>query len=556
MSNDEWSVGPDSSPVAPSAEERHVPLVIRVACAQLAARTIQESERALAEALEAIEEAARTGADLVVLPECTYPAYVLAPVDPRPRLRPDEEIRQVFAAAAASHKISVAVGLAERYGGRGRTARNVALLFDRHGNERLRVAKQFLWDFDQSWFAPGSPIEPTAALGGSIGMLVCADARMPEIARGLSLHGARLILDPTAWVTTGRDPDRLSNPQPEFLMSIRALENGTWIAAADKVGVERDAVVYAGRSGIFAPDGSTAAMAGSSEPEVVRADVDLRAATGPPVSRRPDLYRLLTAPIQTTPVYGRIATPVEPHKAVARVAIYQAGELETSEAFERRTASEHGLHNALGIDLAFGMIATHEGAHNAEPRLSPAPDRAWAVGQVDRRGTVVRLDVLTHAHTLTAMPTHGELVDTTDQLDERTIDLDRIRVGVMVGAEGLVPEVGRVLTLLGAELVLWAADRTSPLALNVARARALENRVYVAVIGVDEAGAALSALLDPDGAVAAIGLRGRDQMVTGYVRVPAARQKLMASGTDVILGRRPETYASLVVVPAEVATGR
>jgi predicted amidohydrolase len=542
-------VGPDLSPVT-SSHEGHL---IRVACAQLAARSIQESERALAEALEAINEAARSGADLVVLPECTYPAYVLAPVEPPPTLRPDEEIRQVFADAAESHQLSVAVGLAEGYGGRGRASRNVALLFDQHGNERMRVAKQFLWDFDRSWFAPGSPTEPTAALGGSIGMLVCADARMPEIARALSLHGARLILDPTAWVATGRDLDRLSNPQPEFLMSIRALENGTWIAAADKVGVERDAVVYTGRSGVFAPDGSTAAMAGSSEPEVVWADVDLSAASGPPVPRRPDLYRLLTAPIQATPVYSRIDTPVEPRKAVARVAIYQRGELETSNAFERRMASDHSLHKALGIDLAFGLVSTHR--DSAETPLTPVPDQAWAVGHVDRRGTVLRVDVLTHARTLTARATHAESMDTDENLEERTIDLDRIRVGVMMGAEGLVPEVARVLTLLGSELVLWAADETSPLALNVARTRALENRVYVAVTGVDEAGDALAALLDPDGAVAAIGLRGRDQVVTGYVRVPAARQKLMASATDVILGRRPETYAGLVAVPAEVAIG-
>lgn len=555
MANDAWSVSPGSS-----AEGSHGggggSSVMRVACAQLAARSIQESERTLAEAVEAIGEAARTGADLVVLPECTYPAYVLAPVEQPPKLRPDEEVRQLFADAADRHQIAVAVGLAEGYGDRGRTARNVALLFDRHGNERLRVAKQFLWDFDRSWFVPGVPTEPTAALGNSIGMLVCADVRMPEIARGLSVHGARLILDPTAWVTTGREPDRLNNPQPEFLMSIRALENGTWIAAADKVGVERDTVVYAGRSGIFAPDGSVAAMAGPSEPEVVSAEVNLDAAAGPPVPRRPNLYRLLAAPIETTPVSSRIDTPVEPRKAVARVAIHQRGELETLEAFQRRMASDDPLHRALGIDLAFGVVRPERDAHSSESKLTPGTDQAWAVGQVDGEGTALRLDVVTATRTLTATATHGENGDTNDQLDDRTVDLDQIRVGVMVGAEGLVPEVARVLMLLGAELVLWAADETSPSALDVARARALENRVYVAVIGMDEEGDALSALLDPDGAVAAIGLRGRDQMVTGYVRVPAARQKLMASGTDVILGRRPETYAGLVSVPAEIAMGR
>jgi predicted amidohydrolase len=555
MSSDSSSARTDSSADLASGQAASGTSVIRVASAQLPARSIQESDRALAEALEAIAEAARAGADLVVLPECTYPAYVLAAVEPPPRLRPDDEIRQVFADAAERQQIFVAVGLAEGYGGRRDAARNVALLFDRDGNERLRVAKQFLWDFDRNWFAAGTPTEPTAALGGSIGMLVCADARMPEIARGLTVRGARLILDPTAWVTTGRDPDRLSNPQPEFLMSIRALENGTWIAAANKVGVERDAVVYAGRSSIFAPDASVVVMAAANDPEVISADVDLSAASGPPVARRPNLYRLLAAPIQTTPVFSRIDTPVVPREAVARVAVYQRGELESFEAFQGRMVADDPVHRALGIDLAFGLTRAQGEAHSAETERAPGLDQAWAVGQVDDRGAVLRVDVITATRTLTAIATHGHSVHKGEQLDDRTIDLDRIRVGVLAGAEGLVPEVARVLTLLGAELVLWAPDASSPLALNVARARALENRVYVAVIGNDERGDAVAALLDPEGGVAAIGVRGRDQMVTGYVSVPSARQKLMASGTDVILGRYPETYACLVGAPAEIAVG-
>lgn len=45
---------------------------MRIACVQLAARDVEESGRALDEALAAAGEAARE-ADLVVLPEATYP---------------------------------------------------------------------------------------------------------------------------------------------------------------------------------------------------------------------------------------------------------------------------------------------------------------------------------------------------------------------------------------------------------------------------------------------------------------------------------------------------
>lgn len=51
-------------------------MIARIACVQVAARDAEDSEAALAEALEMAAEAA-SRADLVVLPEATYPGYVL-----------------------------------------------------------------------------------------------------------------------------------------------------------------------------------------------------------------------------------------------------------------------------------------------------------------------------------------------------------------------------------------------------------------------------------------------------------------------------------------------
>lgn len=49
---------------------------MRIACVQLRAREAEEADHALEEALVAADQAARE-ADLVVLPEATYPGYVL-----------------------------------------------------------------------------------------------------------------------------------------------------------------------------------------------------------------------------------------------------------------------------------------------------------------------------------------------------------------------------------------------------------------------------------------------------------------------------------------------
>jgi predicted amidohydrolase len=168
------------------------------------------------------------------------------------------------------------------------------------------------------------------------------------------------------------------------------------------------------------------------------------------------------------------------------------------------------------------------------------------IGVVGGDGRIARLHVCADGLLHTAARTHGSDADTAGALDGRTTDIGPLRVGAMVGPEGLVPEVARVLTLAGSELLFWAADSDTPRALEVARVRALENRVWTGLLAPGRpAGDAIAALIDPDGRVIAIGLRDGDHLVTGVVDVAAARLKEMTPGTDVLQGRQPETYAIL-----------
>ncbi|RMF73079.1 MAG: hypothetical protein D6744_16100, partial [Planctomycetota bacterium] len=79
--------------------------------------------------------------------------------------------------------------------------------------------------------------EPFETEFGRVGIMICADARMPEIPATLVARGARLLLQPTAWVNAGDGPN-LWNPQPDFLIPTRAAEFGVPVAAADKWGRE------------------------------------------------------------------------------------------------------------------------------------------------------------------------------------------------------------------------------------------------------------------------------------------------------------------------------
>jgi predicted amidohydrolase len=119
------------------------------------------------------------------------------------------------------------------------------------------------------------------------------------------------------------------------------------------------------------------------------------------------------------------------------------------------------------------------------------------------------------------------------------------RVVLVLGAEGLVPEAMRCLMLEGADLLLWLTGDLGFDLLPLARCRADENRVHVAVAGppVPESGALM---VSTTGQVLASSLAAREMAVSAQVNRALARWKDMAPGTNVILDRQPETYGALV----------
>ena len=162
------------------------------------------------------------------------------------------------------------------------TATRVQLgLFDRPDGEVIgRYSKTFLWHFDSKWFAAGDEYRVFDTPLGRIGILICADGRLPEIARVLALKGAEIIVDPTNWVTTGKDLESLRNAQPDWIIPTRALENGVWFLCANKVGWEAESVVYCGQSLVASPDGAVQVKGSSGSPEIITATVDVTRDSG------------------------------------------------------------------------------------------------------------------------------------------------------------------------------------------------------------------------------------------------------------------------------------
>ncbi|MBV9719883.1 MAG: carbon-nitrogen hydrolase family protein [Candidatus Eremiobacteraeota bacterium] len=235
---------------------------LRVAAMQLRAHDRRDFPRVCELIADDVQRVA-SHADLIVLPEATFPAYVIgnAAIDMRAVETALERLRRI----ASATRTVIVVGAAAANG----AVRNAAFVIDADGSLAGRTDKLFLWHFDRRWFSPGERIEPIATAVGVLGVLICADGRLPTIARHLVDRGAAALVMPTAWVTSGRDPHRLENAQADLLGRVRAYENRVPFVAANKCGSELGMVAYCGKSQIVNPQGEIVAIAGEREPETL-----------------------------------------------------------------------------------------------------------------------------------------------------------------------------------------------------------------------------------------------------------------------------------------------
>jgi deaminated glutathione amidase len=126
--------------------------------------------------------------------------------------------------------------------------------------------------------------------GIELGLSICYDLRFPELYRILAVRGARIIALPAAFtLATTRDHWRT-------LVRARAIENQTFMIAANQIGEHPAGQQSGGRSMIVDPWGVVLAEAQDREGHIV-AELDLerqreiRASLPSLANRRPEAYR-------------------------------------------------------------------------------------------------------------------------------------------------------------------------------------------------------------------------------------------------------------------------
>jgi predicted amidohydrolase len=267
---------------------------MKIACLQL--NTQEDKAANVTAAVQLVEEAAASGARLVVLPETwTYKGRIAGlaaasePVDGRSN--------SVLAGLAREHRIYVLAGsiyertpFPDRYG-------NASVLIDPRGKQIAFYRKIHLFDAvageavyrESDHLESGDELVTAEVDDLTVGLSICYDLRFPELYRALALKGARLLLVPSAFTAhTGA-------AHWEVLLRARAIENGCFVAGANQWGPHAPDRDCYGHSMIVDPWGTVLAEAddgiGLCLAELDLAAIDSVRGQIPALShRRPELY--------------------------------------------------------------------------------------------------------------------------------------------------------------------------------------------------------------------------------------------------------------------------
>jgi N-carbamoylputrescine amidase len=268
-------------------KKKTVPWKFSIGVVQMAISTkSKENEK---KALAFIQKAAKQGAQVICLPELFRTQYFcqrenaaffdLAEAIPGPTTK-------LFSAVAKKHKIALVVPVFER-----RAAGvyyNSAVMIDADGAMLGVYRKMHIPDdpayYEKFYFAPGDlGFKAFDTNYGRIGTLICWDQWYPEAARLTSLLGAAVLFYPTAIGWHPAEKAIHGATQLSAWQTVQrghAVANGVYVAAANRIGLEKPApdaagIEFWGSSFIADPQGMLLAEASADKEEVLLAEIDL-----------------------------------------------------------------------------------------------------------------------------------------------------------------------------------------------------------------------------------------------------------------------------------------
>ena len=249
---------------------------MRVTCAQYALHD-GDPDTNIKRSIAAILDAARAGADLVILPElansgCSLPSREFA-LDLAEEAGSSKDFKgptlRAWQTAAEETGLFIVGGFLEREGD---LVYNSAAIVG-PDNFLGRYRKTHLWDTEKLLYEPGRELPVFETPLCNIGVLVCYDAWFPEAVRTLALRGADLLCIPANapddWVPGHQRRGGLTMLNAHCIANANA--NRLLVACANRV---EDG--YLGRSCIIDTTGGVLAFGSATKEELVTAEVDVQ----------------------------------------------------------------------------------------------------------------------------------------------------------------------------------------------------------------------------------------------------------------------------------------
>ncbi|MCI0463984.1 MAG: carbon-nitrogen hydrolase [Gemmataceae bacterium] len=260
----------------------------------------------LARAVERVAEAARRGAQVVVLPELFLGPYFCQRKDDRTAFDLAEPVpgptTQALGAAASKHGVVLVGGSVFEETASGDYF-NTAPVFGPDGSllgayRKSHIPEDALYH-EQHYFAPGDTgVRVFDTPWGRIAPLICFDQWFPEAARLAALGRAEILIYPTAigLIDEVIEPNITGDWEQMWRNAQlgHAAANNVFVATVNRVGRE-GAIAFWGGSFVADPSSALLVKAGAEE-EIVLARCDLnrvqalQEAWGFLRNRRPDLY--------------------------------------------------------------------------------------------------------------------------------------------------------------------------------------------------------------------------------------------------------------------------
>jgi N-carbamoylputrescine amidase len=263
-----------------------------------------------------VEAEAEAGSELIAFPETANIGYITPitvgePVDCGGLSNAEFASRYVKAAdtipgpttdalceLAAKHGVHVVVGMAQAHSVVPATLYNSAVLIGPAGivgvHHKMHIALN-----EKQYYYPGNTAEVFDTELGKIGMIICYDARFPELSRILALKGAEIIVCPWCVPAIFTVPDVLNSLRHRTYT--RAQENGVYFVSVNRSGMQGQTQLM-GHSVVAAPSGEIIAASETAEEDVVRVELTeerllaYRGTLSIFRDRRPELYGKLVEP--------------------------------------------------------------------------------------------------------------------------------------------------------------------------------------------------------------------------------------------------------------------